>query len=58
MVDSEYSPDNSNTLKISIGAIRKNLEMPRFVSDHVKMKKIFKIAVKMSPFAILNVPDQ
>ena len=58
MVDSEYSPGNSITLRISIGAIRKNLEMPRFVSDRVKMKKIFKIAVKMLPFVILNVPDQ
>ena len=33
MVDSEYSSDNYQSLKISIGAIIKNPEMLRFGSD-------------------------
>ena len=45
MVDSEYSPDNYKYLKISIGAI--TLEVLRFVSDHLKAKKICKNAVEV-----------
>ena len=45
MVDSEYSPDNYKSLKISIGAI--TLEVLRFVSDHLKAKKMCKNAVKV-----------
>ena len=36
MVDSEYSPHNYHTLKISIAVIIKNLEIPRFVPEHLK----------------------
>ena len=47
MVDSEYCPDNYKSLKISIAAIIKNLEVLRFVSDHLKAKKMCKNAVKV-----------
>ena len=40
MIDSEYSPDNCKSLKLSIGAIIKNLEMLKFVPDHLKTKKM------------------
>ena len=49
MVDSEYSPDNCKSLKISNGAIIKNPEMVRFISDHLKTTKMCKHAVKKSP---------
>ena len=39
MVESEYSKDNYKSLKISMGAIIKKLEMIRFVPDHLKAKK-------------------
>ena len=39
MVDSENSPDNYKTFKISIGAIIKNPEILKFVPDHLKIKK-------------------
>ena len=45
MVDSEYSTDNYRSLEISIRAIIKNLEMLKFVPDHLKTKKICKYAV-------------
>ena len=46
MVDSEYSKDNSNNLKISTGAVIKNPEMLKFVPDHLKTKKMCKDTVK------------
>ena len=39
MVDSEYSPGNYKTLRISIWRIIKKLEMLRFVTDHLKTEK-------------------
>ena len=58
MVDSEYSSENNNPLKISIGAIIKNLETLRFVPDHVKTKKMCKHAVKKLLFVIRYVSDR
>ena len=49
MVDSEYSPDNDKSLKISIGAIIKNQEMLRVFVDHLKTKKMCKHAAKKIP---------
>ena len=54
MVDSEYSPDNYRSLKISagynryftIGSIVKYLEKLRFDPDHLQTKKMCKHAVK------------
>ena len=46
MVDSDYSKDNSNNLKISTGAVIKNPEMLKFVPDHLKTKKMCKDTVK------------
>ena len=57
MVDSEYSPDKYKSLKISIGAIIKNPEIPRFVPYHLNTKKMCKHAVKKLPFVIRYVPD-
>ena len=39
MVDSEYSPVNYKTSRISIWRIIKKLEMLRFVTDHLKTEK-------------------
>ena len=39
MLDSEHSPRSYKTLKKSIGAIIKHLEMLRFAPDHLKTKK-------------------
>ena len=39
MVDSEYSTDNYKPSEISTGAITKNPEMLKFVSDQQKTKK-------------------
>ena len=52
MVDSEYSPGNYKSLKISIVAVIKNLEMQRFIPDHLKTKKKCKHAVKILLFVI------
>ena len=46
MVDSEYSTYNYKSSKISIGSIIKNPEILKFTSDHLKIKNIYKNAVK------------
>ena len=46
---------HSETLKISIGAIIKDLEMLWFVPDHLKNKKMCKHAVKKVLFLIKYV---
>ena len=46
MVDSEYSIDTYKSVKISIETVMRNLEMLKFVPDHLKTKKMFKYAVK------------
>ena len=46
MVDSDYSKDNSNNLKISTGAVIKNPEMLKFVPDHLRLKRCVKIQLK------------
>ena len=52
MVDSEYSPDNCKSSKISIGGIIENPQMLRFVSDHLKTVNMCKNAVKKLSFVI------
>ena len=39
MVASEYSTDNYESSKSSIGAIMKNPEMLKFIPDYLKTKK-------------------
>ena len=39
MVDSEYSRGIYKSIKINIGAVMRNPEMLKFVSDHLKTKK-------------------
>ena len=51
MVD---SADNYKTLKISIGAVMKNLEMLRFAPDHFKTKKMCKNAANATNAAICD----
>ena len=58
MVDSEYSPNNYKSLKISIGVVIKHPEMLRYIPDHLKTKNVCKNAVKKLPFLIECVPDQ
>ena len=55
MVDS-MSIDKS--INISIGTVMKNAEMLKFVSDHLKTKKICKHALKNLPCLLRYVPDQ
>ena len=50
MVDNEYSTDNYKSFKISIGIAMKNLEMLKFVPDHLKTKNMCKHAVKKITF--------
>ena len=57
MVDNRNKSDNYKPLKISIGTIIKDLEMLRFVPDHLKTKKMCKNAVKKLLFIIKYVPD-
>ena len=56
MVESEYSPDNYNNLKISIETIKKP-QMLKFIPDHPKTKKMCENAVTKLPFLIMYVPD-
>ena len=58
MVESENSPDNYKTLKISIGVIIKNPEMLKFVPDDLKTKKMCKNAIKKFPFVRIYVAHQ
>ena len=46
------------SVKISIGTVIKNLEMLKFVPDHLKTKKICKCTVKKLLFVIRYVPDR
>ena len=56
MVD---SMDIYKSLNISIGIVMKNLEMLKFVHDHLKTeKKMCKHAVKKLPYLLRYVPDQ
>ena len=57
MVDSEYSIHNCKSSKISIGAIIKNPQMIRFVTNHLKTKKMCKNVVKKLPFEIRYASD-
>ena len=58
MVDSEYSMDIYKSLNFNIGAIMRNTEMLKFVSDYLKTEKICKHAVKKLTYVIRYVPDQ
>ena len=58
MFDSEYSTNIYNSLKISIGALMKDREMFKFISDRLKIKKMCKHAVKKWPFETIYVPYQ
>lgn len=57
MNGSKNNPDNYKTLKISIKAIIKYLEMLRFVTDYCKIKTMDINAVKMFQFVVKYVPD-
>ena len=57
MVDSGYSPDSYNTVKINISVILTNPEMLKFIPDHLKVKKIFRSPVKKWPFVRMYVLD-
>ena len=55
IVDNDNSPDNYESLKISIRSIKKNSEMLRFVHDHLKIKNMCQITVKNFSFVIKHV---
>ena len=56
MVNSEYSPRNYKSAKISIEATIKNQEMPRLVPDRLKTKKMCTNAVKKVAVLIHSRP--
>ena len=58
MLDSEHSMDIYISVKIDSGTIMKNPDMLKFVSDHLRTKKMCKYAVKKLPFLVRYVPDQ
>ena len=45
------------SLNINIGRVMKNPEMIEFVPDHVKTKRMCKLAVKKLPYLLGYVPD-
>ena len=52
------SMDIYRSLNINIGTVKKNLEIIKFVPDHLKTKKMCKHAVKKLPYLLRYVPDQ
>ena len=58
MVDSEHNMIIYKSIKISTGAVMNNLEIVKFVPDHLKTKKICEHAVKKIPFVIQHVLDR
>ena len=58
MVNSEYITKIYKFFKISLGAVMRNPEILKFVSDHLKNKKMCKHAYKTLPFVLRQVPDQ
>ena len=57
VADSEYNMDIYTSVKISIGAVIRNPEMLKFITEHFKTKTMCKHAAKKSPFVIRYVPD-
>ena len=47
MVDSEYSTENYNSSKISIGTLMKNPEILKFVTYYFNTKKCVKMRLKL-----------
>ena len=52
MVNTEYSRSDHKSSGISIGEVTENLEMLKFVPDHVKTKQICNQAIKKLFFVI------
>ena len=50
--------DVCKSLNISIGTVRKNSEMLKFISKHLKTKKMCKLAAKKLPYLLRYVLDQ
>ena len=52
MINSKYSMDIYKYTKISTGTVIENPEMLKFLSDHLKIKKMCKYAVKKLPYLL------
>ena len=50
--------DIYKSLNINIGTAMRNLEMLKFIPDHLKLKKMCKHAVKKLPYLLRYVTDQ
>ena len=50
--------DIYKSLNITIGTVMKNRELLKFVTDHLKTKKISKHAVKLLPYLLRYFPSQ
>ena len=57
MVGSECGMEDYQSPEVSIGAIMKNQDILKFVSDYLKTKKMCWHAVKKLPFVIRYVSD-
>ena len=57
IVDREYSMGINKSVKVSIGTVRKNPEMLKFVPDHLETKTMCKHVVKKLTFVIRYFPD-
>ena len=58
MVNDKYGADKCKSVTLNIRTIMKNLEMLKFIPDHLKTKKMCKHAVKKLHFVIRYVGDQ
>ena len=53
-----YSIDIYQSLKIDTGTVMKNLEIIKFIHDHLKTKKMRKNAVKKLHYLLRYVPNR
>ena len=58
IVDGEYSTDDYNSSRITIGAIMKNSQMLKLIPNYFKNKTMYKHAVKKLSFVIKCVLDR
>ena len=58
MFDSEYSKDTDKPVKISIGIVKRNSEMLKFVPDSLKTKKMCKQGVRKLLYLLRCGRDQ
>ena len=53
-----HNISKSDAINFLENSVLENLEMLKFVRDHLKTKKMYKPTVKKSPYLLRYVPDQ